>query len=86
MTPVTLSQFYTNITATTTISSSNGGLYGIFVASTSAGTLKISDGTTTIVNTFSPSAATFYQIPATFNTSLVITVGGTIDCTVFWTK
>ena len=86
MTPVTESQFYKNLTATTTVYTGNGGILGIFVASTTSGTLKVSDGTNTIVNTFSPSAATFYPMPAQFGTSLIITVGGTIDCTVFWTN
>jgi hypothetical protein len=87
MTPVTFSQFYKNITATTTVTNSNGGLFGIFVASASGTpTIKVSDGSTTIVNTFTPAGATFYQIPASFGTSLVVTIGGTVDCTVFWTN
>jgi hypothetical protein len=36
------------------------------------------------VNTFTPAGATFYTIPARFGTSLIVTVGGTVDCTVFW--
>jgi hypothetical protein len=86
MTPVSESQFYKNLTATTTVYTGNGGVLGVFVASTTSGTLKFSDGANTIVNTFSPSAATFYPIPAQFGTSLIVTVGGTIDCTVFWTN
>ena len=49
MTPVTESQFYKNLTATTTVYTGNGGILGIFVASTTSGTLKVSDGTNTIV-------------------------------------
>lgn len=83
--PVSQSQNYKNITSTTTVTTNAGGCYGIFVASASnTPTLKVSDGETTIVNTFTPAAATFYQIPARFGTSLVVTVGGTVDCTVFW--
>lgn len=85
MTPVTESQNYTNITSTTTIISAPGALLGIFVASASGTpTLKIQDGSTTIVNTFTPVAATWYPLPARFGTSLVVTVGATLDCTVFW--
>ena len=82
--PVTESCFYKNFTSTTTISVANIKLLGVFCASTSAGTLKISDGANTVVNTFSPSAATFYPIPAELQTSLVLTVSGTLDCTAFY--
>ena len=82
---VTQSQNYTNITSTTTVYTGTGGLFGIFVASASnTPTIKVSDGAATIVNTFTPAGATFYTIPARFGTSLVVTIGGTVDCTVFW--
>jgi len=82
---VTQSQNYKNITSTTTVYTGTGGLFGIFVASASSTpTIKVSDGATTIVNTFTPAGATFYTIPARFGTSLVVTIGGTVDCTVFW--
>ena len=84
--PVTASQNYKNTTATTTVYTGTGGCFGIFVASASSTpTIKVSDGATTMVNTFTPVGATFYQIPGRFNTSLVVTIGGTVDCTVFWT-
>lgn len=83
--PVTASQNYKNITATTTVYTGTGGIFGIFVASAnSTPTIKVSDGASTLVNTFTPAGATFYQIPARFNTSLVVTIGGSVDCTVFW--
>ena len=86
MNPVSESQNYKNITGTTTVYTGTGGLLGIFVASASSSpTLKVSDGSGTMVNTFTPVAATFYPLPGRFNTSLVVTVGGTVDCTVFWT-
>jgi len=85
MTPVTESQNYKNITATTTVFTGIGGLLGIFVSSASSTpTIKVQDGSTTIVNTFTPTAATFYPIPAKFATSLVVTISGTVDCCVFW--
>ena len=68
---VSQSQNYKNITSTTTVTTNPGGCYGIFVASASSTpTLKVTDGATTIVNTFTP--------------NLTVTVGGTVDCTVFW--
>ena len=83
--PVSVSQNYKNITATTTVYTGTGGIFGIFVASASSTpTIKVSDGASTLVNTFTPAGATFYQIPARFNTSLVVTISGTVDCTVFW--
>lgn len=80
---VSESQNYKNITATTTIETGSGGLLGIFVG-TAGGTIKVQDGATTIVNTFTPVGATFYPIPAQYGTSLIVTITGTIDCTVFW--
>ena len=83
--PVTSAQNAKNITATTTVYTGTGGLFGIFVASASSTpTIKVSDGATTMVNTFTPTGATFYQLPGRFGTSLVVTISGTVDCTVFW--
>ena len=83
--PVTSAQNAKNITATTTVYTGTGGLFGIFVASASSTpTIKVSDDSTTMVNTFTPAAATFYSLPGRFGTSLVVTVTGTLDATVFW--
>ena len=82
--PVTQAQNVKNITATTTVYTGTGGLAGIFVSSASTGTIKVSDGATTMVNTFTATAGTYYQLPGRFNTSLVVTIGGTVDCAVFW--
>jgi hypothetical protein len=87
MTPVSESQNYKNITSTTTVWTGTGGVLGIFVASASGTpTIKVSDGAATLVNTFTPVGATFYPMPGRFGTSLVVTIGGTVDCTVFWTN
>ena len=83
--PVSVSQNFKNITATTTVFTGAGSLYGIFVSSAgSTPTIKVSDNSGTMVNTFTPAGATFYQIPGRFNTSLVVTISGSVDCTVFW--
>ena len=83
--PVTQAQNVKNITATTTVYTGTGGLAGIFVSSASSTpTIKVSDGATTMVNTFTPAGATYYALPGRFNTSLVITISGTVDCAVFW--
>lgn len=76
---------YRNITATTTIMLGAGEILGIFVASASSTpTIKVQDSTTTIVNTFTPASATYYPIPFNFATSLIVTISGTVDCTVSW--
>jgi hypothetical protein len=83
--PVTEAQNYRNITSTTTIYTGTGGILGIFVASCSGGpSIKVTDGVNTIVDTFVPSAATWYAMPGRFNTGLTVTIGGTVNCTVFW--
>ena len=83
--PVTQAQNFKNLTATGTVFTGSCGMFGIFVASASSTpTIKVSDGATTVVNTFTPAGATFYTIPARFSSSLVVTIGGTVDCTVFW--
>jgi hypothetical protein len=89
-TPVIETGNYRNISSTTTILSGRGQLLGIFVASASATpTIKVWDNTsaatTVLINTFTPVAGTFYPMPASFGTGLTVTIGGTVDCTVFYT-
>lgn len=74
---------YHNFTASVTLPGA-GRITGIFVASSTSGTLKVQDGSVTVVNTFTASAGQFYLMPAELKTSCVITVGGTIDATLFW--
>ena len=75
---------YLNITASVVIKSSEGYLAGIFVNSSSAGTLKLWDATTAsgtvICNTFSPSVG-WNSCPMHFSNALFATVGGALDCT-----
>lgn len=76
---------YTRVTATGTVYPSNCIMIGIFVATATGGpTIRVEDGANILVNTFTPTAATFYPIPAALNTSLIVTIGGTVDCTIFW--
>ena len=63
---------------------SRGRLLGIFVSSSTAGTLTIADSLATLVATFSGTAATYYRLPLEFSGTLTITVGGTIAYTVFY--
>ena len=72
-----------NFTATTT-QLRDGNLTGILVASSTAGTIKVADPQGTIVNTMSVTAGQFYPMPCDFRGGLTITVGGTLDATVFY--
>lgn len=72
-----------NSTATDT-SLKDVTLIGIFVASSSSGTLALADDDGTIVATFSAAAATFYRIPFACRGTLTITTGGTINYTAFY--
>ena len=82
---VTASQSYKNFTATTTIapgdSSIKINLLGIFVSSSTAGTIKIQDDSNTVVNTFAVDGGVFYPIPASCKGTVTITVGETLDAT-----
>lgn len=66
-----------------------GDVVGIFVASSSSGTIKLWDNTsaatTVLVNTFSAVAGQWYPLPFPFSTGLFITVAGTIDYTISYT-
>lgn len=76
-----------NITATNATLTSGGNLAGIFVASASATpTIKVADTGGTIVNTFTPVGATWYRIPSEWTGTLTVTIGGTVDCTLFYNK
>ncbi len=87
--PVLGGSSYSNVTASGLVAGGDGFLTGIFVASASATpTIKLWDALTAVapvlINTFTPSAGTWYPIPAHFKTGLFITIGGTVDCTVIF--
>lgn len=79
---------YTNLSADTLIKTGEGHLVGIFVASSSGGTIKVWDNTsgatTVLVNTFTALAGTWYPLPFRFKVGCYVDVTGTIDCTVSW--
>jgi hypothetical protein len=84
-TPVQTAGNYKNMTATGTVFTGPCALLGIMVSSASGTpTIKISDGANTVANTFTPTGATFYPVAVRLNTSLVVTIGGTVDCCVIW--
>jgi WD40 repeat protein len=74
-------------TATDTVIKIGGGqLGGVFVASSSSGTIKVWDNTSgsgaVLVNTFTAVPGTYHPLPFRFRNGLTITTTGTIDCTV----
>lgn len=80
---------YTQGTASALIRTGEGYLVGIFVSSSTSGTLKAWDNTsaaTTVIfdTTAAITAPAFLACPCNFETGLYITVGGTIAYTVCW--
>jgi hypothetical protein len=75
-----------NLTGSQLLKTGEGSVIGIFVASSSSGTIKLWDSTAAsgavVVNTFSAVAATWYPLPFYFYNGLYITIAGTIDCSV----
>lgn len=87
--PVIGATAYTNLSASALVKTGDGDLIGLFVASASSSpTIKLWDNTsgatTVLVNTFTPTAATWFPIPGRFKTGLYVTISGTVDCTVFY--
>jgi hypothetical protein len=84
--------YYSNLTASALVKEGAGKVRGIFVASASATpTIKLWDSMSgaapVLVNTFTPVGATSYLFPeegVSFTRGLFITIGGTVDCTVFY--
>lgn len=74
-----------NLTASALAKTGPGFLHGIFVATTTSGTIKLWDNTsaagTVLVNTFTPTAPGWYELPFAFTTGLYVTIANTIDCT-----
>ena len=80
---------YANLSASALVKTGEGFLTGVFVASTTGGTLKLWDNTTAVApiltNTITFTAAGWYPMPFHFNTGLYATIGGTLDCTLSFT-
>ncbi len=80
---------YTNLTASALIRTGAGQIKGFFVASTTAGTIKLWDNTsaatTVIINTTTPVDLGWYDLgDLGFTTGLYCTLANTIDVTVVW--
>lgn len=89
---------YVQTTATVNVATSGGAaasygyLRGIFVSAATGGpTITVYDepaaGTTTkIIDTFTPTPATFYSLPAKYKTGCNVVIGGTVSCTIFFNR
>ena len=77
---------YKQFTATGNVSPYGVSLLGIFVSSSSSGTITIYDSATTttttkVIDTVSVSAGTWYPIPVGTTAGIYIVVGGTLSAT-----
>lgn len=79
---------YANKTASALIKTGYGILKGMYVNSTSSGTIKIFDGTdnsgAVIDNTITPAVGYHNLGGVAFTTGLYVTIGGTLDVTLHY--
>lgn len=79
---------YTNTTASTLVKTGAGVLRGMYVNSTSAGTIKFWDniaGSGTVINNTITPAIGFHNLGSvSFTTGCYATIGGTLDVTLHW--
>ena len=73
-----------NLSASALAKTGPGFVHGVYVASTTGGTIKLWDALTAttpvLVNTFTP-AVGWHELPFVFSTGLYVTIANTIDCT-----
>ena len=81
---------YFNGSADANVATGDGNLIGIFVASSSAASIKIYDNTAAsgavLINTFTAVGGTWYPMPFHFLVGLYIDITGTIDFTVCYSQ
>jgi hypothetical protein len=79
---------YKNLTASALIKTGNGILKGMYVNSTSSGTIKLYDGTdnsgAVINNTITPAVGYHPLGNAAFITGLYAEISSTLDATLYW--
>jgi hypothetical protein len=78
---------YKLIAATGNVSPFGASLLGIFVSTSSSGTITVYDSATTtttakVIDTVSVSAGTWYPMPVGTTAGIYIVVGGTLSATV----
>lgn len=79
---------YKNLTASGLVKTGQGILVGMYVNSTSSGTIKFWDAVTAttpvINNTITPAVGFHWLGNANFTTGLYATIGGTLDVTLYY--
>ena len=79
---------FTNLTASALINTGYGVLVGMYVNSTTAGTIKFWNNTSAvgavINNTITPAIGYHSLGEANFTTGLCVTIGGTLDVTLYF--
>jgi len=79
---------YTNVTASALVKTGAGRLVGMYVNSTTAGTIKFWDNTsaaTTVINNTITPAVGYHDLgDVAFTTGLYATIGGTLDVTLHY--
>lgn len=84
--PVSGGRYTLQGTTSQQVKDNTGVLIGVFVAQSTACTIKLWNNTAgsgaVLVDTFNAMAATWYPLPFVFGTGLYITVGGTCSYTV----
>ena len=75
------------ITASANLQNTQGRIIGIFVSTSTAGTITVYDDSATgttrkIVDTFSVSAGTWYSLPFCYINGLYIVISGIVSATV----
>lgn len=74
-----------NFSATVAAGPPSASLIGVTAASSTSGTMKIVDAKgNIIINTMAMTAGQFVRLPCKYIGPLVITVGGTLDATLFY--
>lgn len=82
--------FKANLSASANVCQRACELMGIFVSAASATpTITVYDSASTgttapIVTVFTPTAATWYRIPASVSSGVYVVISGTVNCTVFF--
>ena len=56
-------------------------LLGVFCSSSTSGTIKLDDGTNTLVDTVTLVAGTWHRLPLILHKDTTVTVGGTLKAT-----
>ena len=80
---------YKLLTTTGNVAPISKKMVGIFCSASTSGTVTLYDSATTttstkVIDTFTLTAGTFYQIPVAFASGIYAVVGGTLSATIIY--